>query len=92
MTVKFINFLRNDLLKDAVMMKLIAIGEYSNKLTKLFRDGYSFAELDLIRAVRNFYVTAYGAITWERLWKTIENYIPKFNSDLDIIINDIENK
>jgi uncharacterized protein with HEPN domain len=85
-------FLRDDILKDACMMKLIVIGEYSSKLSEDLRKKFNEVEWQILKSARNFYVHAYGSISWIRVWETLSENIPELKAKIEKIIHSLENE
>ncbi len=83
-------FLRDAILKDACLMKLVVIGEYSSKISDKQKIRFSEMEWQLLKAARNYYAHAYGAITWRRVWETLSEDIPKLRSKVENIISILE--
>lgn len=83
-------FLRDAVLKDACLMKLVVIGEYSSKISNEQKKRFSEMEWQLLKAARNYYAHAYGSITWRRVWETLEEDIPKLKSKIENIISILE--
>ncbi len=66
------NFLRNNFLKDAILMRLIVIGEYGAKITNELKERFNEVEWQQMKAARNFYIHVYGQINYEHVWEVIE--------------------
>jgi len=80
-------FLRNDVIKDACLMKLIIIGEYSSKVSENMKQQFDIVEWQLLKAARNYYAHAYGGINWERVWETLSNNVPELKVKIQSILN-----
>jgi len=61
-------FLRDDLLRSAVLQKLTIIGEAVARLPMEFRDCHPEIEWDDIAGFRNIAVHAYFAVEWPIVW------------------------
>ncbi len=83
-------FLRNAILKDACLMKLLVIGEYSDKVTDDHKKRFSEVEWQLLKAARNYYAHAYGGVNWRRVWETLYQDIPKLKERIENIIAVLE--
>ncbi len=79
-------FLNDAILKDACLMKLLVIGEYSSKISEAQKNRFSEIEWQLLRATRNYYAHVYGGVTWVRVWETLSEDIPKLKKKLENII------
>jgi uncharacterized protein with HEPN domain len=62
------NFLGNDLVRSAVLQKLLIIGEAAARLPKEFRDRHSEIPWVDIVAFRNIAVHAYFSVDWAIVW------------------------
>ncbi|MBA3827791.1 MAG: DUF86 domain-containing protein [Taibaiella sp.] len=82
-------FLRNDVLRDACMMKVVVIGEYSSKLSNELKTRFSEVEWQLLKSARNYYVHAYGFVNWRRVWETLSEYIPDLKVKIEKMIPQI---
>ncbi len=79
-------FLRNDILKDATLMKLLVVGECSHKISDELKLRYSNINWQLIKSARNFYAHTYNMITWVRVWETLTNEMIIFKNQIENII------
>jgi uncharacterized protein with HEPN domain len=84
------DFLRDDILKDACLMKLLVIGEYSSKISGDQQNRFSEIEWQLLKAARNYYAHNYGGVTWLRVWETLNEDIPMLKSKIISIIKTLE--
>jgi uncharacterized protein with HEPN domain len=64
------DFRDNDILQNAVLMKLIIIGEAANKVSENIRSRYPDVEWRPIIGFRNIAVHAYFSLKWEVVWET----------------------
>ena len=83
-------FLNNNMLKDACLMKLLVIGEYSSKISDVQKSRFSEIEWELLRAARNYYAHVYGGVTWVRVWETLNEDIPRLKEKIVRIIEVLE--
>ncbi len=83
------NFYNNSMLKDASLMKLLAIGEYSKRISDEVKYKYPRVEWRIIAQARNFYAHGYGAMEWTRVWETLSVEIPKLKIEFQVILNDL---
>jgi uncharacterized protein with HEPN domain len=63
-------FLANDILQNAVLMKLIVIGEAAARLSDDLRTRHSEVQWKSIVGFRNIAVHAYFSIKWGIVWET----------------------
>ena len=58
-------FLRDELVKNATLMKLIVLGEYSTHVDERMKSRFSEIEWQLIKAARNYYAHVYRGVNWK---------------------------
>jgi len=85
-------FLRDPVLKDACLMKLLVIGEYASKISNEQKRRFSEIEWELLKASRNYYAHVYGSVTWPRVWETLDKNIPELKRKIEHIIEVLENE
>jgi uncharacterized protein with HEPN domain len=61
-------FLENDLLRSAVLQKLLIIGEAAARLPRELCDRYAEVDWSGIVGFRNIAIHAYFSIEWEIVW------------------------
>lgn len=76
-------FLRNNMLKDACLMKLIIIGENGGKVSQDLRSRFSDVEWQQMKAARNFFAHEYERIDWSRIWMTVSEILPELKLKLE---------
>ncbi len=64
------DFLSNDIFQNAVLMKLIIIGEAAARISDELRSRYPKVEWKKIVGFRNIAVHAYFSIKWGIVWET----------------------
>ncbi len=79
-------FLRNDLVKNASMMKLLVLGEYSAQVDDKLKDRFTEIQWQLIKAARNYYAHVYRGVDWRKVWEVIEQEIPALKPKIERII------
>lgn len=82
-------FYNNSMLKDACLTRLLAIGEYSKRVTEEVKNKYRNVEWRIIAQARNFYAHGYGAMEWTRVWETLNVEIPKLKTEFQAILKDL---
>jgi uncharacterized protein with HEPN domain len=70
-------FLENDLVRSAVLQKLLIIGEAAARLPKEFRDGHAGIPWSDIVAFRNIAVHAYFSVDWKIVWVAATKDVPE---------------
>ena len=66
-------FLTDEILQNAVLMKLVIIGEAAARLSNEIRERYSKVEWKSIIGFRNISVHAYFSVKWSIVWETATN-------------------
>jgi uncharacterized protein with HEPN domain len=76
------DFLRNDLLRSAVLQKLSIIGEAASRLPLRFRNRHSRVEWGDIIGFRNIAVHAYFSVDWSIVWTTAKKEVPELRQKI----------
>jgi len=63
-------FLADEILQNAVLMKLVVIGEAAARLSNEIRERYPEVEWKSIIGFRNVSVHAYFSVIWSIVWET----------------------
>ena len=79
-------FLRDDLVKNATLMKLIVFGEYASRVDDNLKSRFSEIQWQLIKAARNYYAHVYRGIDWIRVWEVIKQELPGLIPKIENII------
>jgi uncharacterized protein with HEPN domain len=83
-------FLRDNLVKNASLMKLIVLGEYSARLNSDLKERFSEIQWQFIKAARNFYTHVYSGIDWIKVWEVIAVELPAIKPKIKSIIEELE--
>lgn len=75
-------FLSTPLLKDAVSLNLIVIGEAARKVSLSTRDAHPSVEWRALRHLRNRIAHGYGSIDHERVWAEVQADLPGLRASL----------
>jgi uncharacterized protein with HEPN domain len=78
--------------KDAVLTRLIVLGEYSVRVDNGLKSRFSDVEWQLLKAARNYYAHAYNSIDWLRVWEVVEIWIPELKIKIERIVDTLENE
>jgi uncharacterized protein with HEPN domain len=84
--VERINFLKNDLLRSAVLQKLSIIGEAAARLPLEFRKQHPAIEWEDIIGFRNIAVHSYFAVDWSIVWVAATQEAPQLRSIVSEIL------
>jgi uncharacterized protein with HEPN domain len=79
-------FYRDEILKHAVLMQLIIIGEYGGKISDNLKQRFSNIEWQQMKAARNFYVHTYDGINWMYVWETVQQDVKPLLNKIEQII------
>ena len=80
------SFLQNDLLRSAVLQKLIIIGEGAARLPNEFRERHPEIEWEDVIAFRNIAVHVYFAVEWSMVWVTATQDVPELRNNIAHIL------
>ena len=83
-------FLRDIKTKDAVLTRLMVIGEYSAKIDDEIKERFTTIDWKLIKSARNYYAHVYRGIDWILVWNVVVDEIPKLRSGIENIIESLE--
>lgn len=75
--IKRDDFLGNDLVRSAVLQKLLIIGEAASRLPKDFRERHREVPWSDIVGFRNIAVHAYFSVEWPFVWVTATKDVPE---------------
>jgi uncharacterized protein with HEPN domain len=79
-------FLRDDLLRSAVLQKLSIIGEAASRLPSEFKERHAYIEWTDIIGFRNIAIHAYFAVDWSIVWFTATKEVPEFKKKIANIL------
>ncbi len=75
--VSFQDFLANRIVQDAVLMRLLAIGELTTHLSDDFKTEFATGmDWRNIKQLRNVIAHRYGSIQYDVIWDIIQNDVP----------------
>ncbi len=83
-------FLRDKKTKDAVLLRLMMIGEYGPKIDITIQQRFSEIDWSAIKKARNFYAHAYRGVDWVLVWNVVETELPKLKKQIEHIIAILE--
>lgn len=79
-------FLNDPAIQRAVVYDLIVIGEAANALSEDLRQRYREVNWRGAIDMRNFAVHGYFAVTYERIWQTVNRVVPAFRGQIVAIL------
>ena len=83
-------FLRNDLVKNASLMKLLVLGEYTIHVNDSLKSRFNEVQWQLMKAARNYYAHMYRGIDWRKVWETLSEDVPDLKTKIETIIQVLE--
>ena len=86
--IAYTEFERDEMLKSAVLQKLIVMGEAAARVSGGYRDAHTEVEWQDIAAFRNFAVHAYFAVDWRIVWETAAVDAPSVKRKLVKLLED----
>lgn len=82
------DWIEDDVRREAVMYRLIIIGEAAGRLSKELRDRHSDIAWPDIIGFRNFAVHEYFAVDWDLVWRTARRSVPQLAEQIAQILRD----
>ena len=83
-------FIQNDILRHAVLMRLIVIGEYGGKVSVESKNNFKEIEWQILKAARNFYIHVYDSVNWLYIWETVKNDLPPLKEKIQNILAQLD--
>lgn len=84
--ISYNEFVENDLVKDAVERNFEIIWEAVKNLSDDFRNQYPNIPFKQVAGMRDKLIHDYFGIDYEILWKTVQDKLPQFKSDIEELI------
>ncbi len=84
--VTFEKFMDSDVVKSAVLMKLIVIGEAASKLPQGVKEKYPDIPWRKITDFRNYVVHAYFSVDWVLVWSAATVEAPALQDKVERIL------
>lgn len=81
------DFIRNDLVKDAVVSNIEIIGEASNRIPADFKAQHDNIPWNKLRGIRNRIVHDYYGVDHDIIWEIISKELNVLKTDLTQILN-----
>lgn len=85
-------FLRDSKTKDAVLTRLMVIGEYGSRVDDSVKNRFKEIEWQQIKQARNYYAHVYRGIDWILVWNVTQRDIPNLKIQIEHIIEVLENE
>ena len=81
-------FIDDDLVRSAVLQKLVVIGEAASRISQEIRERYGHNEWRDIVAFRNIAVHAYFNVDWNVVWNAAIKDAPEIKQQISAILTD----
>lgn len=83
--ITFTEFLANDEKQDAVLRRLLVIGEATKRLSLEFRQRYPAIPWRDIEGIRDIIVHEYNRVDVETIWDVVQNDLPDLLTALTLL-------
>jgi uncharacterized protein with HEPN domain len=80
------DFTGNDLVRSAVLQKLLIIGEAAARLSEAVKQRYAQVPWNDIRGFRNLAVHAYFQVDWAIVWTIAKEHLPPLRTHVAQIL------
>jgi uncharacterized protein with HEPN domain len=84
-------FLRNNMIKDAVVRNIEVIGEAARNIPKEIQAKYNHIPWAEIIATRNVIAHDYFEIDYKIVWNIICKHLPTLKKELELMLQEIDN-
>ncbi|WP_456418414.1 HepT-like ribonuclease domain-containing protein [Methanocaldococcus infernus] len=88
--IEFDEFIKNDLLQDAIVRNLEIIGEASKYIPEDIKNKYPQIPWKRIVGFRNIVIHKYFGIDYEIVWFIIKNELPTFKTTIEKILKELK--
>ena len=82
------SFEKDEILKSAVLLKLLTIGEAASHLSSDFRGKHSDIPWRDIIGFRNFSIHTYFSVRWKNVWDTAIIEVPELKEKIICVLHD----
>ena len=83
-------FLLDPKTQDAVVRNIEIIGEATKNLSKDFKKKYKDIDWKNIAGMRDKIIHSYFGVKWDIVWSVIKDKMPKFKSQIENILKEME--
>ena len=79
-------FIKNEIVQDAVIRNFEIIGEATKKISKDFREKHTNIQWKEIAGMRDVLIHDYISVDMWIVWETVQKYIPKLKINIENIL------
>lgn len=83
-------FLRDGKTKDAVLTRLMVIGEYGGRVNDVVKNRFDAVDWKAMKLARNYYAHVYRGVDWILVWHVVVTEIPLLKQNVEHIIEVLE--
>lgn len=87
-----LDFFQNQEKQDAVINRLLVIGEATKLVSPEIRDQYPEVPWNDMAGMRDILIHKYHGIDLDIVWETVNTYLPEVAEQIDEIIKQLNNK
>jgi len=80
------DFVKNDLVRSAVLQKLTVVGEAAARVSEQTTTGHPEIPWRQARGMRNLPVHAYFSVDWDIVWTTATESVPRLETQIARIL------
>jgi uncharacterized protein with HEPN domain len=85
--VNYKEFIKDEILQDAVIRRIEIIGEASSRVSDNSQNKYPELPWREMKGMRNLLIHEYDAIDLEEVWNTVKNELPNLVQQINTILN-----
>jgi uncharacterized protein with HEPN domain len=90
LNVDYNDFMKNEMIQDAIMRQIEIIGEASGRVNANIKNKYTKIPWIDIKGMRNRLIHNYFGVDVEEVWKVIQRDIPELKKQIKQILDEID--